>query len=98
MNRTEIGQILHQLRKSHGMTQKELARKLNVNVTTIKNWESGNCIPDSVNICAIADLFHVTTDYLFGRENDESISIACLSPHERKRLRRIVQAFIDTSR
>lgn len=96
MKRMEIGQILRQLRRRHGMTQKELSQKLKVNVTTIKNWESGSCVPDAVNVCAIADLFHVTTDYLFGRENDETISIVSLPPEERKRLRHIVQAFIDT--
>lgn len=91
-----FGMILCQLRKKNAMTQKELAQKLNVHITTIKNWESNSCSPDAKNICALADLFHVTTDILLGREHEETISLAGLSAAERKQVLHIIQAYIDT--
>ena len=88
--------VLQQLRKNHAMTQKELARRLNIHITTVKNWESAACVPDAKNICAIADLFHVTTDYLLGREYNDTISLDGLTPAQRRQVLHIVQAYIDT--
>lgn len=95
MKDVSIGTILCDLRKRNAMTQKELAKKLNVHITTIKNWESDSCYPDAKNICSLADLFHVTTDFLLGRDNSEVISLQGLTPAERKQLLHIVQAYID---
>ena len=75
MNVIMTSQTLIQLRKNKGITQRNLASKLGVNLTTIKNWESGNSIPDSANICALADFYHVTTDYLFGRSKHQTKTI-----------------------
>ena len=96
MKDATIGTILCQLRKRNAMTQKELAKKLSVHITTIKNWEGDNCYPDAKNICALADLFHVTTDFMLGREHMEIISLEGLTVAERKQLLHIVQAYIDT--
>ncbi|MBR5380369.1 MAG: helix-turn-helix transcriptional regulator [Clostridia bacterium] len=62
------------------MTQSELAKHLHIHITTVKNWESAACVPDARNICALADLFHVTTDYLLGREYSDTISLDGLTP------------------
>lgn len=75
---------------------KRTCPKTNVHITTIKNWESNSCSPDAKNICALADLFHVTTDILLGREHEETISLAGLSAAERKQVLHIIQAYIDT--
>lgn len=91
-----IGTILCQLRKRNGLTQRELAKRLGVHITTIKNWEGDNCYPDAKNICALADLFHVTTDYLLGRDPVETVSMEGLTERERKQLLYIIQAYIDT--
>lgn len=97
MDMPPIGFILCQLRKQNAMTQRALAQRLNVHLTTIKNWESGSCFPDAKNICALADLFHVTTDYLLGRQQGETISLEGLSARERRQLLHIIQAYMDTS-
>ena len=96
MHNGTIGAVLCSLRKQNAMTQKDLSQKLSVHITTIKNWESGNCYPDAKNVCALADLFHVTTDFLLGRESSETISLEGLSPGARRQLLHIVQAYIDT--
>lgn len=52
------------LRKSNGMSQEELAEKLDVSRQAISRWESGTSMPDANNILQLSKLFGVTTDYL----------------------------------
>lgn len=52
------------LRKSKGMSQEELAEKLNISRQAISRWEMGSAMPDATNILQISKLFGVTTDYL----------------------------------
>lgn len=56
------------LRKSDGMSQEDLAQKLNVSRQAISRWEMGTAMPDAANILQLSRLFDVTTDYLL---NDE---------------------------
>lgn len=92
---TLFGFRLSQLRKKNGFTQRELAQKLNVHITTIKNWESGNCSPDIKNMCALANLFHISTDYLLGREESETVSLSEAPPALRRTIRQVIQIMID---
>lgn len=52
------------LRKTAGMSQEDLAQKLNVSRQAISRWESGTAMPDANNILQLSKLFGVTTDYL----------------------------------
>ncbi|MEA4947815.1 MAG: helix-turn-helix transcriptional regulator, partial [Oscillospiraceae bacterium] len=52
------------LRKQSGISQEELADKLNVSRQAISRWEMGSAQPDANNILQISKLFSVTTDYL----------------------------------
>lgn len=51
----EIGKRIAEFRKDLGITQKELADKLGVTVTTIANWENGRrslrWLIDALNLC-----------------------------------------------
>lgn len=52
------------LRKYNGMSQEDLAEKLDVSRQAISRWESGTAMPDANNILQLSKLFGVTTDYL----------------------------------
>lgn len=92
---TLLGFRLSRLRKKYGLTQRELAQQLKVHITTIKNWEGGNCSPDVKNMCALADLLHVSTDYLLGREESETVSLSEAPPALRRTIRQVIQVMID---
>ena len=96
MTDISFGDILHELRRNKGMSQNDLARHLNIHITTVKNWESSACLPDAKNLCALADLFNVTTDRLLGRDHADIITLDELNAAERKQVIHIVQAYIDT--
>ena len=63
-----IGQKILELRKQKGIKQEELAAELGVTAAAVSKWENGYTLPDILMLCALADFFDVTTDYLLGRD------------------------------
>ena len=55
---------LQLIRKNKGLTQEELAEKLDVSRQAVAKWESGQAYPDISNLIQISNLFNVTVDYL----------------------------------
>lgn len=49
-----------------GMTQAEVARELEVDVTTVSNWETGKTMPSAQKLIVLRELFDCSTDYLLG--------------------------------
>lgn len=64
-----MGQIIAQNRKERDMTQEALAEKLGVTNQAVSKWESGQSDPDIAVLPKLADLFEISVDALFGREN-----------------------------
>ena len=64
-----VGKNLSSLRKAHKMTQAELAEHLNYSDKAISKWERGESLPDADSLLALANLFGVTVDYFFHKEN-----------------------------
>lgn len=60
------GEILADLRKSVGLTQKEFALIFNVSEGTIAHYEQGITVPNVEILSKFADYFNVTVDYLLG--------------------------------
>ncbi len=65
------------LRKTNGMSQEDLAEKLNVSRQAISRWEMGTAQPDASNVLQLSKLFGVTTDYLLNDhyESDRDVPI-----------------------
>ncbi len=53
----------------NGMTRAELARKLGISYTTMKNWMHGKTDIPCSQIIKLAKMFNVSTDYLLGMSN-----------------------------
>ena len=66
---------LKALRKQKGLTQEELAIRLNVVRQTVSKWESGRSVPDADILLKIADVLDVSISDLLGAElPNESLS------------------------
>lgn len=63
------------LREQAGMTQIELGRLLNVKDAAISKYETGKVPLTADTIIKLSEIFHVSTDYLLGRETKEGIGI-----------------------
>ena len=60
--RTILAEKLTAYRKRAGMTQAELAEKLNYSDKSISKWERGDGMPDLLVLCRLADLYDVPLD------------------------------------
>lgn len=70
-----FGSNLKDYRKTWGMTQAELGRKLNVSQQTIGSWEKDRTEPSHELQGKIADLFNVSIDTLMGKETTEKVDL-----------------------
>ena len=61
---------LKELRKEKGVSQQELAKKINAEQSQVSKWEQGTIQPNFDYLSKIANYFEVTTDYLLGRSSD----------------------------
>ena len=62
---------LKEIRKISGMTQEELANKLNVSRQTISKWEKGLSVPDLEMAISFCEVFQISLDDLFKEEKME---------------------------
>ncbi len=65
---TLFGQRLKELRKAKKLTQKELADLLKMTDRNYQRLEYGKINVSATVLVFLADFFHVTTDYLLGRD------------------------------
>ncbi len=61
-----FGENLKTLRKNKGITQEELAARLNVVRQTISKWEKGQSVPDAEMLVKLAEIFEVQVSQLLG--------------------------------
>lgn len=63
-----LGIRLKELREELGLTQKELASKLNINPVTYLHYEKSQREPPLALLVTFAKFFDVSVDYLLGLE------------------------------
>ena len=61
---------LKTIRRETGLTQTDMARKINVSQQCYSDYENGKTNPDLQTLALIADILHVSIDYLVGRTDD----------------------------
>ena len=61
-----VGENLKTLRKNKGVTQEELAARLNVVRQTVSKWEKGQSVPDAEMLAKLAEIFDVPVSQLLG--------------------------------
>lgn len=64
----EFHRVLKEKRKEFGLTQEELAEKLQVSRSAISNWEIGRNYPDIQTLISLAKTFNVSLDYLLNED------------------------------
>lgn len=62
------------LRKKKGISQEELANKLNTSRQAVSKWENNQSTPDLEKLVALSIYFNVTTDYLLTDSIETSIN------------------------
>ena len=71
----DFSKRLKKLREDKGLSQEELAERLNMPRTSITHYESGkDRTPRTKRLYEIADFFEVSGDYLQGKSNTQKLS------------------------
>ena len=60
----KIGKKISSLRKEKGLTQMELADRMNFSYQAVSNWERGNTMPDISKLPELAEIFGVSIEEL----------------------------------
>ena len=73
MDQKKIGLFLKKLRIEKGLTQEQLAEKLNVSNRSVSRWETGSTLPDISLIIDLADYYEVDIKELVEGERKSEI-------------------------
>ena len=94
MAKNTIGQFIAALRKANGLTQQDVADRLNVSNKAVSRWERDECAPDLSVIPALAEMFGVTCDELL---KGERISEPTSPDRKEPKVDKQVKALINRS-
>jgi len=73
MNQVITGQFIKKCRKAKGLTQEQLAEKMNISYKTVSKWECGNGLPEVSLMMPLCEILDITVNELLsGCRLDES--------------------------
>lgn len=88
----DFGNTLKTLRLHEEMTQAQLSQKLGLTKSVISAYETGLCLPSYDVLIHIAQIFKVSTDYLLGVEQKDSLDLSGLTQNEKSALLALIKA------
>ena len=91
----DLGKRIRKLRTEAGLTQSDLAEKLEIKKSTVSAYENGDRKPNKDTVIKIAYLFNVTTDWLLGLdERDEVIDLTGFSDRDIRIIRQFIASIV----
>ncbi len=85
-----FGSRLRDLRRQKNLTQKQLAELVGVQNSIISFYEVGERVPSVEMIIRLSRVLRVSTDYLLGVEQGETVSVAGLSEVDKGLIRALI--------
>ena len=68
MNQIKIGKFISSKRKEVGLTQMQLAEKLNITDRAVSKWETGRSLPDASIMLELCSILKITVNDLLSGE------------------------------
>lgn len=87
---------LKAIRIGRGLTQKDLALRINKSVSAVSSYESGTQLPPLDVIISIAMELGVTLDYLTGFADNEHFSTRGLTPQQKELIELLYSEFVKS--
>lgn len=75
---------LRKLREEFGLTQKELAEKMNVAKATVYFYEQNKVSPSTEMLIKLADYFNCSVDYLLGHQTKNTVYLDSLTENQKE--------------
>ena len=85
-----LNERIKELRLVKGISQVDLAKRLNVSKQSVSNWENDNIQPSIDVLVKLANVFNVSTDYMLGREVTRELDTEKLTNNELEHLQAII--------
>ncbi len=79
-----MGNRIRELRKSRGLTMKQLGEKLGLAESTISQYETGKRQPDNETLLELGEIFDVTVGYILGAEKEQPHVPEDIGPNKQK--------------
>ncbi len=104
MDAAKIGQRIQQTRKARGMTQSQLAAKVDISTKYMSNIECGDKVPKFETFVAIANALEVDANTLLVDvltvssviiSSEITEKLMKLSPFEQRKVKRLVDVIIE---
>ncbi len=73
MTAYDVGDRIRMMRRSHDLSQDELAELASLNRVTVAKYESGKVEPGAKALSRLADALETSVDALLGREADDQV-------------------------
>jgi len=86
-----FGEKLKDLRKSHGLNQKQVAEKLGITSATVSAYELGKKYPSLDILIKICTIFDVSSDFLLGLSDSMKLLKSDLTDNQMKILRQLIR-------
>lgn len=101
INKKLIGKRIKHRRESSGLSQDQLAEKLNLSTNHISSMECGKSLLTTKRLLSLCEVLGGTPDYyLIGEIGPEADNITALvkqlSPNEQKKLYRLLLAYLES--
>lgn len=93
----DFGIRLQTLRKQRGLTQKNLAERINKSLSAVSSYETNVQVPPVDVLISIASVLNVSLDYLIGFEHKNIIITDRMSTQQEEVLRMLVAEFTSPS-
>ena len=77
-----FGNKIRVLRMEAGMTQAELAKRLNITKSVVSYYELQERTPSPEILIKLSNIFHVSTDYLLGIDHKKMIDVSDLDEND----------------
>lgn len=91
----DLGYRIKEIRTQRGMTQGELARRINKSKSAVCGYESEAQVPPSEVLVSIASVLNVSLDYLVGFEMEEPVSLKKLTYQQKRLINLLLEEFLN---
>lgn len=86
---------LKELRQKRNISQKDVAKFLDLSPSIISGYETGERTPSASIVIRLADLYHCSTDYILGKsaiDTSDYIDVTGLTPEQIQSIHTIVDS------
>ena len=90
--KVEFSNRLKELRTQAGLTQLQLAQRLGITKSVISFYELSERAPSPDVLIRLANIFHVSTDYLLGLDKKETLDISGIEKNDVAILRALAES------